>query len=268
MITATLDNHPRSHARGTDLLGSSGTADPQFGGLDLHQAIALASQALQPPLEGTSYGLSLIPPQRAPETVAATDGALVRLDWLQHELRQGPALGPVGATIVISHDLAEDGRWPDFGRMCVAALDLRSLVSLKAPLPGGGQVALTFLSDEPPVSHRLDLALAVSALHDAVPPATRLLTRYGVPLTNASDGDFSRVAVAVNIAMAQCRLDRDRGFERLGRPLLEGAIQTVVAGRLPVSAAAEGASGSEWVRCLGGADLWHDRSECQEAVGG
>lgn len=265
MTSATLDSHLRPRGHGSYLVGDSGAADPPAGSLDLDEVISRAAQALRAPRDGTSYGLSLIPSGRAPETIAATDGLPVRLDWLQYQLRQGPLFGPPGATIAVSRDLADDRRWPDFGRLCVAALDVRSLVSLKAPLPGGGQLALTFLSADAPVAQHLDLALAVKLLHFARRPAARLLARYSGPLKNASDGDFSRVAVAVSIATAQHGLDCDRGFERLsqvarelGRPLLEVAIQTVVAGRLPASSTT---TIGHRLGCLGGPDLWRDWRE-------
>lgn len=265
MTSVTLDSHLRPRGHSSYLVGDSGAADPPAGSLDLDQMVSRVAQAFRAPHDGTSYGLSLIPSGRAPETIAATDGRPVRLDWLQHQLRQGPLLDRPGATIAISSDLADDWRWPDFGRMCVAALDVRSLVSLRAPLPGGGQLALTFLSADAPVSQQFDLALAVKLLHFARPPATRLLARYAGPLRSASEGDFSRVAVALNIAMAQHGLDCNRGFERLtqtarelGRPLLEVAIQTVVAGRLPTSSTS--AVGHRVGR-LGGPDLWCDWSE-------
>lgn len=261
MTSATLDSHLR--------------ADPPAGSLDLDQVLARASRAIRGAQVGTSYGLSLIPSRRAPETIAATDSLPVRLDWLQYQLRQGPLLSPAGASIAVSRDLADDRRWPDFGRLCVAALDVRSLVSLRAPLPGGGQLALTFLSADEPLSRRLDLALAVRLLHLARRPAARLLARYGGPLKRASDGDFSRVAVAVNIAMAQHGLDSDRGFQRLvqaarewGRPLLEVALQTVVAGRVPSSSTVIGepvdappsSDLSRRFACPGGPEFWHDRT--------
>ena len=102
--------------------------------LDPQHAVRLAQRLICRAHPATHVGLTLVPDGRAPETIAATDDLPIRVDWLQHELGQGPSVRSAFTGVLVSPDLAIDRRWPDFGRLCVAVLDVRSMVSVAVPL--------------------------------------------------------------------------------------------------------------------------------------
>jgi len=114
---------------------------PQSGDVDLQFVATFAALAMCHSDQQIHCGLTVVPAGRAPETVAASDDIPVRVDWLQRELSQGPAVMADLGELVVSKDLAADLRWPDFGKLCVAVLDLRSMVSIRIPMAGSTLLA-------------------------------------------------------------------------------------------------------------------------------
>ena len=220
-------------------------------------------------------GLTLVPKGRAPETIAATDDLPVRVDWLQHEVQQGPWLS-ASAQVSVSKDLAADDRWRDFGRMCVAVMQLRSMVSIRIPLGGGNHAMLNFYSPEPDAFDRLDVDAALRIARPAALAARVLLKELGPSPAPGGTGDYSRVAVALGTVMARYRVQPATAFDLLlqashhrGIPLLRMAMDVVRNGRLPED-------DLDWARrpraarphgnqpvaqpSIGGPERWRDRS--------
>jgi hypothetical protein len=207
-------------------------------------------------------GLTVVPPGGAAQTLAATDHIPVQADWLQNQQRQGPVVGPAREVVITSTDLAEDPRWRDFGRLCVAALDIRSLLAVEVPLHGRGRAVLTFYAREPRTLDGIDMDAALKLVPIVGSSVRAALHHHRTALRSASDVDFSRVAVAVAIVMADQRISPAHAFGELrdasrasGRPLLEIALDVLADGHLP-GAGAAAAAGRH--RYIGGPEMWSD----------
>lgn len=162
-------------------------------------------------------GLSVVLDGGAPETVAATDDLAVRLDWLQQELRQGPSLAPGSPELVVSSDLADDARWPDFGRLCVASLDLRSLVALRMPLGTGDWATLILAARRPETIEHLDVHAVRRLVPLATASARALVQTLGGALRAAGGQGVGRVALASGLVAAGRRVTPHEAFRRLLR---------------------------------------------------
>lgn len=222
--------------------GDAGTRDSLIPTVDLEH-VAFAALTLCDSTYAIHCGLTVVPAGRAPETVAATDDVAVRVDWLQHELRQGPGLDAHSGELLTIKDLAADRRWPDFGRMCVAVMNICSMVSVRIPLPTGDRASLNFYSSEPKAFERLQIGSALSLARLTAPRVANLITEFRELLLAAARSDYSRVAIAVGTVVARHRVSPSDAFDLLceaghdlDRALLDVAIETATNGRLPEGA--------------------------------
>ena len=223
------------------LSAHAGRADVIPGGA-LRQVV-FAGLALRNSAHDVHCGLTVVPASRAAETVAATDDVPVRVDWLQHELRQGPGLDALPAEVLVVTDLAADRRWPDFGRSCVSVMNLRSMVSIRISLGTVDRASLNFYSSEPGSFDHLEMDAALSLARSCAPGIKDLIAEFREPLLGAGTSDCSRVAVALGTIMARYRVNSTDAFDLLsetrndhGRALLDVAIETVISGQLPEEA--------------------------------
>lgn len=162
-------------------------------------------------------GLSVVLDGGVPETLAATDDLALRLDWLQQEVGQGPSLTPTAPELVVSRDLADEPRWPDFGRLCVASLDLRSLVALRMPLGRNEWATLLLAARAPETIEHLDVDAARRLIPLATASAHALVQRLGSALREADGPGVGRVALASGLVAARRRLPPHEAFRRLLR---------------------------------------------------
>lgn len=215
---------------------NSGAADPGVTwGQDLDpQQVTMAGRAICNSEHDVHCGVSIVPAGRAPETVAATDDVPVRVDWLQRELNQGPALDADQVELLAIKDLAAADHWPDFGRMCVAVMNLRSMVSVRIPTGSPDRAMLNFYSSESSAFDDLDVDAALRLARLAAPAVRTLIGEFRGPLQAASSSDCSRVAVAVGTVMARYRVNSTDAFglileasRYLRRSLLGVAIEVV-----------------------------------------
>lgn len=228
--------------------------------------LSLAERLLQPS-ETVTCGFTLIPSGHAPETVAASDDLPVRLDWMQHQLQQGPSALRAGPThLVASRDLAADPRWPDFGRLCVAVTNLRSMVAVPIPLNGAGRGMLSFYAADPAELGHLPMTSAVTLARQAGPVLRRLLHKFRGSLRGTSHGHGSKTAIAVNLLMSQHGLTAAQALAALKQLAAErGQTQLAVAidlvrtdGRSARAGLGAGAATSPpgHVHHLGGPEMW------------
>lgn len=188
-------------------------------------------------------GLSVVAAERAPETIAATDDVPVRVDWLQHELRQGPCVGADSGEMLVIKDLAADERWPDFGKMCVAVMNVRSMVSIQISVARPDRARLNFYSSEPSAFDHLDFDAALRLARLAAPMVRVVISEFREALLEAAPSDCSRVAIAVGTVIARYQVNSADAFDLLReashdlrRALLGVAIDVVADGRLPEAA--------------------------------
>lgn len=273
---------------------NSGAADPGvMWGQDLDpQQVTLAGRAICNSEHDVHCGVSIVPAGRAPETIAATDDVPVRVDWLQHELNQGPALDADPVELLAIKDLAAAESWLDFGRMCVAVMNLRSMVSVRIPTGSPDRAMLNFYSSEPGAFDHMDVDAALRLARFAAPAVCTLIGEFRGPLLAASPSDCSRVAVAVGTVMARYRVNSTDAFglileasRYLRRSLLGVAIEVVANIHVLEEAILQARRQRRTGRTtpepegptsqqppapprpsIGGPEMWHDPSSTQRAA--
>lgn len=217
-----------------------------------------------------SAGLSLSVPGGAVQTISAIDDVVVRVDWLQHELGQGPGVGLAGSPVMVCKDLGVHRRWPDFGRMCVAVLGLRSMVNVAVPVHGM-RAMLNWVSAEPDAFDHLDVHAAQLLAQRVGRTISSVVDFVGYTRTGRVGGDFNKMAVALAIVMARYRVGAADGFVLLHStavhlrvPLYRLAVDVVRHGALPTDEDENSGplpplgsvSGTD-LR-IGGPDMWRD----------
>lgn len=258
-------------------------ADSGTCGVDLEVVTGFAVRAICHTPWHVSCGVSVCTGGRAPEVLAAVDDIAVRTAWLQHQFQQGPDVLPSGSELVVSRDLGDEPRWPDFGRMCVAVLGLRSMVSVSIPVHEG-HASMSYFSAEPSAFDHLDVDAALRLAHIAAASVESELPALAAVHARMPGSDFSMVAVALDVVKGQRRVSpaealvllRQTARER-GTSLFGAAAEIVQTGRVHgrspepdrASLAAEPrppvqariADDATLARHVGGPDMWRSPPE-------
>lgn len=148
------------------------------------------------------------------DAYSASDPQLERLDRLQYELGEGPAVDATAQMrLVESVDLAHDSRWDRWRPAAVADAGVRSVRVLSIHVAGRPYGSLHSYGTENPlpegdqiVTHlwAAHVASAVSAAH----------ARAGLEVAVDSR---TTIGVAIGMLMVQYGIDRDRAFDVLKR---------------------------------------------------
>ncbi len=224
--------HPEDRSGLSDSLRllTGPVVDPQL-------LVTLASGVLGRNGVRTHCGVTVLPEGRPPETVAATDDVPVRMDWLQHELGQGPLLD-AGSGEVVVDDLALEAGWPDFGVMAKAVIGVRSLLTTRHLLDDGHWVALSFYSAAPAAFDAASRSRA--RLFAKMVPHTVRRVAARVAADVAEEAGGGRIATALSLVMARHRVPPPEAFDLLvqacretGAGLYDVAVEVAVTGRLP-----------------------------------
>jgi len=159
-------------------------------------------------------------------TVASTgDQVAATVDVIRAETEQGPSLDVIETSdVVISNDLAADGRWPGFGRRAHREAGVAALATYRLYLGASARGSLTFYSEW---SHAFDeLAIAIGAIFAAY--ASLVLSHGGAPSgavpAARAESVHAEIGVAVGILLSGTERTADDGYRRLheaGRRLHE-----------------------------------------------
>jgi hypothetical protein len=151
------------------------------------------------------------------KTVAQTSEVPLRVDSIQYSLGYGPCIDAiVDNTTYVCPDLAEEQRWPEFGRRAVDEVGVRSMLSYRMFLEDDDLIAgLNFYAtktdafDENSVTTGLLLAthgaLALSALRRGDTAAH---------LARALESN-REIGVAMGVLMSQHKITREQAFNLL-----------------------------------------------------
>jgi hypothetical protein len=151
------------------------------------------------------------------KTVAQTSDVPLRVDSIQYDLGYGPCVDAIlDNTTYVCPDLAEEQRWPGFGRRVVDEVGVRSMLSYRMFLEDDDLIAgLNFYSsktdafDENAVTTGLLLAthgaLALSALRRGDTAAH---------LARALESN-REIGVAMGVLMTQHKITREQAFNLL-----------------------------------------------------
>ncbi|MGN6130388.1 MAG: GAF and ANTAR domain-containing protein [Nocardioidaceae bacterium] len=151
-------------------------------------------------------------------SVAATSDLPERLEGLRRDLDDGPVLDVLESNdCVISDDLADDPRWPRFGRRAVEELDVRSIAAYRLHLGPQHHAALVFLSDWPAAFD--EVATAVGAIYAAYCSLVLVTERLlGERVSSPRSAEVHReIGVAVGILLADGAISTGEAYRRLSR---------------------------------------------------
>ena len=174
------------------------------------------------------------------ETVAATDRAARQVDDIQYELGRGPCVDAIlQETVFQTGDLGADPRWPEFGRLAVAA-GVHSMLSFRLFLEDDDLIAgLNLYSTGKDVFD--DDALTVGtvlATHGALAISAAAARERAAQLQQALLTN-REIGVAMGVLMNQHKITRSGAFDLLrvasqntNRKLAEIATEVADTGTL------------------------------------
>lgn len=162
-------------------------------------------------------GITLIRGRGRLETIAPSDGLVVKADLLQYDLDEGPCRDAswTGQSALVSQDLAADSRWPQWAPLA-SQLGISSVLAaeLSAAETGKRLGALNLYWTEPAVFTSDDLAYVnIFAVHAAVALAASM---QDAQLSTALDAR-KVIGQAQGILMERHNLSTEQAFEVLRR---------------------------------------------------
>jgi GAF domain-containing protein len=150
------------------------------------------------------------------ETPVSTGDMVVRGDALQYELGEGPCMDAVWEQeVVISHDLAEEERWPRWGPLVVEELGARSMMCIQLFTDQHTLGAMNMYAKKPQVFDQSGDRAEAQAL--AAHIAVALAAAQEIENLNTALGSRTVIGQAEGILMERFGIDGDRAFEVLRR---------------------------------------------------
>jgi hypothetical protein len=177
-------------------------------------------------------------------TAAATDEVARRADRIQYDLGYGPCIDAiVDQTVYQPKDLAQDGRWPEYGRRVVEELGLHSMLSFRMKLEAAGVIAgLNFYGQEPDAFDDHDLAEGLLLTTHAAQAVSAAHLRDRVENLERALSSNRDIGTAVGVLIAQHKLTREQAFDLLriasqntNRKLHEVALDVIDTGAVDVT---------------------------------
>lgn len=175
-----------------------------------------------------------------PRTLASTDAVPDHVNAIQFDIGDGPALDVLVVDDYLkADDLADDPRWPQFGRKAVDICGIRSMISYRLYLGRRRGAVLSFYSTWP---HAFDdVAAAMGAIFAAYCSLALITQALGDEVDPRRAATVQReIGVASGILMAAGKFSADEALarlhsasQRLHRDLLEVARHVTATGRLP-----------------------------------
>jgi hypothetical protein len=172
--------------------------------------------------------------------LASTDAVPDHVNAIQVDVGDGPALDVLVVDDYLkADDLADDPRWPQFGRRVVAACGIRSMISYRLYLGRRRGAVLNFYSTWP---HAFDdVAAAIGAIFAAYCSLTLITQALGDEVDPRRAATVQReIGVATGILIATGKLRPDEALarlhdasRRLRLSVREVARHVTVTGRLP-----------------------------------
>ena len=186
-------------------------------------------------------GLTLVRPDRRPQTVAATGDLPRRVDELQYDLDEGPCLDAADDhDIVLVQDLFTDTRWPTFAGKCVDETGVRSMLSIRLSLGLGNRAAMNLYGTTVGLFSDLDIGVASMFGPFAALAVQSRLHQQDVENLHAALTSSRQIGTAIGILMAREFVTSERAFEllreasqHLNRKLRDIAAEVEVTGELP-----------------------------------
>lgn len=176
-------------------------------------------------------------------TVAASADLVHRCDQIQYDLGSGPCVDAVLAGSVFNAaDLRTDARWPEFGRRCVDATGILSMLSIRLFIESDADLiaGLNMYSHTPGAFDEISESVAnLLATHGALAVAKAAAEEKARNLERALKNSRD-IGCAMGVLMASHKITRQQAFDLLRmasqhshRKLAEIAVEVADTGALP-----------------------------------
>jgi transcriptional regulator with GAF, ATPase, and Fis domain len=161
-------------------------------------------------------GVTLVRRGAGLETPVSTGDMVVRGDALQYELGEGPCMDAVWTQeVVISHDLADEDRWPAWAPLVVAELGARSMMCIQLFTDTHTVGAMNMYSQSANVFDEVSDRAEAQAL--AAHIAVALAAAQEIEHLTTALSSRTIIGQAEGILMERFGIDGDRAFEVLRR---------------------------------------------------
>lgn len=178
------------------------------------------------------------------KTLTASDAAAERVDAIQYALGSGPCLDAILEDhVYLTGDVANDGRWPTFGRRAFEEVGLRSVLAFRLVLLDESRViaGLNLYSSAPDAFDELAVQQGTMlATQCSLLVTAHLASDEAVNLARALESN-REIGVAMGVLMARHNVTRDQAFGLLrvasqdsNRRLSELAVEVADTGELPL----------------------------------
>lgn len=176
------------------------------------QRIVDVAAAIMP---GSEHASVIMVEDGRPRTLASTDAVPDHVDAVQFNAGEGPALDVLAIDDYRkSDDLANDCRWPRFGRRAVEACNIRSMISYRLYLGWHRRAVLSFYSTWPYAFD--DVAAAIGAIFASYCSLALITHALGDEVNPRRAATVEReIGVASGILMATGKLSANEAFAQL-----------------------------------------------------
>lgn len=151
-------------------------------------------------------------------TVAATDEVVERTDQIQYEMGTGPCVDAiVKDTVLVANDLANDQRWPQFGRRAFETTGIASMLSFRLFFenPQGVTAGLNMYARRRDAFNERSRAIGlILATHGALAVSTALARDKADNLERALRTS-REIGIAMGVLMHQHKITREQAFDLL-----------------------------------------------------
>jgi hypothetical protein len=151
------------------------------------------------------------------KTVAETGDVPLKVDAIQYELGYGPCIDAiVDNTTYHCPDLAEEQRWPEFGRRAVEEVGIRSMLSYRMFLEDDDLIAgLNLYSSKTDAFDENDVTTGLLlATHGALALSALRRGDTAAHLARALESN-REIGVAMGVLMSQHKITREQAFDLL-----------------------------------------------------
>ncbi len=151
------------------------------------------------------------------KTVAATSDLPLKVDSIQYEFGYGPCVDAiVDNTTYLSGDLANEQRWPGFGKRAADELGVISMLSFRMFLEDDDLIAgLNFYSSKPDAfDENAQTVGLLLATHGALALSALRRGETAAHLARALTSN-REIGVAMGVLMSQHKISRDQAFDLL-----------------------------------------------------
>jgi hypothetical protein len=151
------------------------------------------------------------------KTVAATSEVPLAVDSIQYDLGYGPCVDAiVDNTTYVCGDLADEERWPGFGKRAVEEVGIHSMLSFRMFLENDDLIAgLNFYSSETDAFDENAVTVGLlMATHGALAMSALRQGETAAHLSRALESN-REIGVAMGVLMSQHKINRDQAFDLL-----------------------------------------------------